>query len=469
MDTLAINLNSASSLPLYEQIYIFIKSEIQSGRIPPGAKLPSKRKLSSHLKVSQNTIQAAYNQLIEEGYVTPEERRGFFVCKLDQIQKMNLTKEPEEKQEDALQHTIAFDFTYNGVDKPSFPFSVWRKLMKDVINENDSELLQTGSSLGSPQLRAVIADYLHQSRGVNCRDNQIIISSGTEVMYQLLIQLFSRDTVFGIENPGYQKLKQVFISNKANVKAIGIDRSGIIPEEVHKAEADILCITPSHQFPTGEIMPINRRLQLLNWANEQEGRYLIEDDYDSEFKYSTKPVPSLQGLDTNEKIIYMGSFSKSISPTIRVSYMVLPAHLMKRYQKQLSFIICPVPIIEQKVLYHFIKDGYFERHLSKMRNIYKKKRDVLVTEILNLNKGIEILGADAGLHLLIKVPNGMSESQLIQSAKNHGIRVYAISEYYYDKSLIDTVSTIMLGYAVISEDEIRKAVQILNSIWFSCN
>jgi GntR family transcriptional regulator/MocR family aminotransferase len=238
------------------------------------------------------------------------------------------------------------------------------------------------------------------------------------------------------------------------------------PEAISRSNVNILCLSPAHQFPSGEIMPINRRIQLLNWANEAEDRYLIEDDYDSEFKYSGKPIPALQGLDTNEKVIYMGSLSKSISPTLRVSYMVLPIHLVKRYHSRLSYILCPVPVLEQKVLCNFIDEGYFEKHLNKMRNVYKKKRDLLVKSLQDMDQKIKILGADAGLHILIQFPNQTSEEELIHSALRSGIKVYGISKYYSDKSNLGDKPTLLLGFATIPEAEIIKAVKLLQKEWF---
>ncbi|HWT73853.1 MAG TPA: PLP-dependent aminotransferase family protein [Mobilitalea sp.] len=467
MEMLTFNLNTDSKIPIYHQLYSFIKSEIQSGKIPYDTKLPSKRKLSSYLKISQNTVQAAYDQLIEEGYIISLEKKGFFVSKIDHLQKLQVNSPYELTHQKSESSEVIYDFSYHGVDQATFPFDTWRKLTKDVINEYDTELLLPGDSLGYHRLRAAIAAYLHQSRGVNCTEHQIVISSGTEILFQSLIQLLDKDSIYGIENPGYEKLNQLFTGNRASFTAINIDHDGMLPEEVEKGKANILCVTPAHQFPSGEIMPINRRIRLLNWANEVEGRYIIEDDYDSEFKYSGKPIPVLQGLDNNEKVIYMGSLSKSISPTLRVSYMVLPLHLIKRYHEKLSYILCPVPIIEQKVLCNFIEQGYFERHLNKMRTVYKKKRDTLVKAITDLNKGIEIQGADAGLHLLLKVPNQMTEEQLIDSAMNYGVKTYGISKYYCDKSCVKPSALLLIGYATMTEKEIVQAVTLLDKAWFS--
>lgn len=467
MEMLTFPFNTESKTPIYHQLYSFIKAEIQTGKIPHDSKLPSKRKLSSYLKVSQNTIQAAYDQLIEEGYIIAIEKKGFFVCKIEHLQRLQVNLQYDLPNNISEPSKVLFDFSYHGVDQPTFPFDQWRKLTKEVINEYDTELLSPGDSLGYHRLRASIADYLHQSRGVNCSEHQVIISSGTEILFQTLIQLLEKDSIYGIENPGYEKLNQLFIGNRANFTTINIDKKGMIPDDIERSKANILCIAPAHQFPSGEIMPINRRIWLLNWANEADGRYLIEDDYDSEFKYSGKPIPALQGIDSNEKVIYMGSLSKSITPTLRVSYMVLPPHLIKRYQENLSYILCPVPIIEQKVLCNFIEYGYFERHLNKMRNVYKKKRDTLVKALTDLNCGIEILGADAGLHLLLQIPNGMSEEQLITSALNYGVRTYGISKYYCDKQSKNIKTTLLIGFAAMSEQDIIQAVSILHKAWFS--
>lgn len=465
MELLTLQLDSESKKPYYQQLYSYIKTEIQQGHIPYDTKLPSKRKLSSYLGISQNTIQAAYDQLIEEGYLHSIEKRGFYVCKIDFLQKIQVDslKLTDHKEESIR---VTYDFTYHGVDMPSFPFNQWRRLMKEVINEYDEELLKPGDSLGFFQLRLALSDYLHQSRGVNCAPSQIVISSGTEMLFQSLIQLFDQAAIYGIENPGYEKLNQLFTGNRARFTPIGIDQNGMILEEVAKSNANILCIAPAHQFPSGGIMPINRRIQLLNWANEKEARYIIEDDYDSEFKYSGKPIPALQGLDTNEKVIYMGSLSKSISPTLRVSYMVLPPHLMKQFKERLSYILCPVPIMEQKALCRFIELGYFERHLNKMRILYKKKRDILVKAITDLDCGIEIMGADAGLHLLIKVPNKMKEDELMRSAQSQGVKTYGISKYYLDQTTLTPNPILLLGFATMKETQIVEAVALLKKAWF---
>lgn len=465
MDILTFTMSQESNVPLYQQLYEYIKSDIQSGNIGYNEKLPSKRKLSTYLNISQNTIQTAYNQLIEEGYIIPIERKGFYVCKIDHMIKLEVKEKDNPTEHKCNEFCIKHDFSYHGVDMQTFPFSIWTKLTKEVISECDKNLLQLGDSQGSFDLRKSITEYLHQSRGVNCLPSQIIISCGTEFLIQILIQLLDQDSIYGIENPGYERLNLLFSSNRAQFKAIEIDSGGMTLEEIIKSKANILCITPSHQFPTGGIMPINRRIQILNWANESDKRYIIEDDYDSEFKYSGKPIPALQGLDKNGKVIYMGTFSKSLTPSMRISYMVLPEQLIKKYKDKLSFIICPVPSIEQNVLHRFIQNGHFERHLNKMRHLYKKKRETLVNEISKIKSRIEIMGADAGLHLLLAIDNGMTEDELVLAASKAGVKVYGISKYYFDKRSVNKMPQILMGYATMTQTDIVKAVDILNEVW----
>lgn len=461
---ITINLNKDLKEPIYEQLYSYIKTEILNGNYGYNTKLPSKRGLASYLQCSQNTVQNAYNQLVAEGYIISKPRSGFYVCKLEGI--IDLGKDFEGQANSLKPVSWAqYDFSHHGVDFENFPFTSWGRISREVISRDDQTLLISGDPQGDLNLRTSIAKYLRQSRGVNCLPSQIIISAGTEYLLELLIQLFDRDYIYALENPGYEKLSMIFKSNHASYKAISLDHKGMIPENLEKSGAHIACITPSHQFPTGSIMPISRRIQLLNWSQEKVGRYIIEDDYDSEFKYRGKPIPSLQGLDPGGKVIYMGTFSKSLTPALRISYMVLPEELLKTYKKRLNFYICPVSNFQQKTLYEFINRGHFGRHLNRMRNVYKRKREILVKEIKRQMPGIEILGAQVGLHLLIKVRNGLSEARLIEMAKKEKIRIYGISQYYIEKSINHTEPMLLLGFATLKDHEIPKAVKRLSKAW----
>ncbi len=466
MNMMTIILDTKSKTPIYRQLYAYIKNEIQINNLIYNQKLPSKRKFSEYLGVSQNTIMTAYTQLMEEGYISSKEKKGFFVCKAENLEKFEFKNDKLNIAIPLKDETIDYNFSINTVEHNSFPFSILRKMYKEVIDEEDKTLLQISEVQGLEELRVSISAYLHDSRGVNCTANQIIISSGIEYLVQLIILLLKKNTVFGLENPGYEKSRYILEANLSNILPIQVDSEGMSLGDENINKANVLFLSPSHQFPTGGIMPINRRIQLINWANNAENRYIIEDDYDSEFKYSGKPIPSLQGLDTNNKVIYIGSFSKSLSPTIRISYMVLPKNLLKEYIEKLSFLVCSVPMIEQKVLHRYISEGYFERHLNKMRKIYRSKYEILVHCINELNRNIEIKGTDAGLNILLKINNGMTEEDLIKSALQNRVKVYGISTYYFDQSNCKKLPNILLGYASMSEYEIKEAIKCLDKAWF---
>jgi GntR family transcriptional regulator/MocR family aminotransferase len=465
MHELTLQLDKERTIPLFEQLYSYIKKEITAGHYKRNEKLPSKRRLAASLLCSQNTVQAAYNQLADEGYLKVKPKSGYYVAELDGLLSMDITESVRVESQKQT-NSYSYDFSHQGVDFECFPFEIWRRLTRDVINDSDDELMKTGHSQGHINLRFSIARYLHHSRGVNCTPEQIVISSGTEFLLQLLIQLFDDAAVYAIENPGYEKLAMIFQSNRARVKAIPLDENGMIPKALDKSGASIACITPSHQFPTGLIMPVTRRIQMLNWANDMPERFIVEDDYDSEFRYSGKPIPSLQGLDQQGKVIYMGAFSKSLSPALRISYMVLPETLARRYREKLSFYICPVPTIEQKTLQQFIDKGYFERHLNRVRNLYRQKREAAVAAIREALPGADIRGASAGLHFTLRVNNGMSEQELITAAQREQVKVYGLSRYYSVPSETEEAGAVLLGFATLKIDNIPDAVGRLKKAWY---
>jgi GntR family transcriptional regulator/MocR family aminotransferase len=335
------------------------------------------------------------------------------------------------------------------------------------MHDENRELLKASHPQGDYKLRTHIAKYLHEYRGVNCLPEQIIIGAGTEYLLGFLVQMLGTSVVYGVENPGYLKTYKVLKSNRANVEAITLDDEGMSIQSLKKSDVNIAYITPSHHFPLGIVMPINRRMQLLKWANEKTDRYIIEDDYDSEFRYNGRPIPALQGLDTNQKVIYMSTFSKSIAPSIRISYMVLPPSLLHVYQSYFMFYSCTVPRFEQYTLYKFISGGYFERHLNKMRNIYKTRKEKLVTELekLSFSDKIEIQGKNAGLHLLLKINSCLDENELISLAKTYGVKLYGLSDYYIEgvDGMPDNI--VILGYSNFDMDEIQEAACLLEQSW----
>ncbi|MDD5602650.1 MAG: PLP-dependent aminotransferase family protein [Eubacteriales bacterium] len=467
-----IKLDSNSGVPFYEQIYDAVKSEIVAGALKHGEKLPSKRCLATRLQCSLNTVQGAYSQLTAEGYINPRSRSGYYISKIDGM--LNLEKSEEDEEAESSQDpAYRYDLTHHGIDSNAFPFSVWRRLTKESINEYDMDLHKTGESQGYSGLRSSISRYLRQSRGVKCSPQQIIISSGTEMLVQLLIQLFGEKSIYALEDPGYEKLNLIFKSNRSVYKAMPLDSEGILPQALRESGAHIAFTTPSHQFPTGTIMPINRRINLLQWAGESPERYIVEDDYDSEFKYGGMPVPSLHSLDTGDSTIYAGSFSKCLTPSIRISYMVLPLKLMEPYYSKLSFYVCPASLIEQKALCRFIDEGHFERHLNRMRNIYKKKRECLISAVRSEIPDAVISGANAGLHVLLTVRTRKTESEIVSAAAAKGVRIYGLSRFFSperqevydarDRAAPGAPVSLLLGFASVDAADIPEAVRALRS------
>ena len=467
MDFLTPTLDFELKKPLYSQLYEYIRHEITQGSIPPGERLPSKRKLSAHLNISQNTVQAAYDQLLVEGYVGTQPKRGVYVNELDNLinLEIDLEKPHTRPQRQQPSRNFRYDFGPGSVDSCSFPVRTWKRLVCEVLGEGAADLAANGYPQGDPALRSTISAYLHQSRGVVCDPGQIIVGSGIENLLQLLIQLLGKNLVFALENPGYEKINLLFESNKKRFVPIDLDDEGVSITALSQSEADILYVTPSHQFPTGLVMPIRRRLSLLKWAHAAPERYIIEDDYDGEFKYRGKPIPAMQGLDGGQKTIYIGSFSNSLAPSLRISYMVLPSHLLDRYLDRLSFYVCPVPAIEQQCLRLFIGRGHFARHLNRMRTVYKRKRELLAGAIERTLKDVEILGENAGLHLMLRVKNGMREDELVETAARCGVRLVGASRYYLRYPANRPFPDILLSYGALPEEDIANAISSLGKAW----
>ncbi|MEH7454167.1 PLP-dependent aminotransferase family protein [Gottfriedia acidiceleris] len=457
------NLNIESKMPLYVQLYGYIKEEIRSGKIPPMTKLPAKRKLAMYLEVSKNTVESAYEQLLAEGYIESVSRKGYFVCEFEQ---MMLTEKKREFVKEVLygEQIYKYDFTQTGVDPKSFPFAVYRKISNEVWQQENKDLLFLGHPQGESNLREEIAKYLYESRGVRCSSSQIVIGAGTQFLIRILFQLL-KGKHFAVENPGYHRKLVVFEKGEENVQMIPLDEDGICIAALEASNAKVIFVTPSHQFPCGMIMPIKRRGQLLQWAQEEYGRYIIEDDYDSEFRYSGKPIPALQGLDTEGNVIYMGTFSKALLPSLRMSYMVLPKQLIKLYHSQYLFYTQSVSRVDQEIIRRFLNEGHWEKHIHKMRVVYRKKRDVLVSAIERyFSNKVEVIGEDSGLHILLKVHNGMLEEELIKRAAENSIKVYPVSMYYSEGNI--PKNTVLLGFAILLEAEIEEAIRLLYNSWF---
>lgn len=450
------------------QLYTYFKQEIQEERIKSGEKLPSKRKLSLHLGISQNTVETAYQQLMAEGYIKSIPRKGIYVKELTNEVFLDLhsnTKTSKElKREDSWQYKI--DFSHGQIALEHFPYSIWKKLTLQSLYEEQGSLFLNGERQGEFTLREGIADYLYQSRGVKCLPEQIIIGAGTQYLVGLLIMIIGRASIFSMEDPGFHRTREVFKDQGVPLIPIPLDKDGINLKCLHNSKANVTYVTPSHQFPNGMVMPISKRMELLKWANEKQ-RYIIEDDYDSEFRYKGKPIPALQGLDHNGKVIYLGTFSKSFIPSIRVSYMVLPNNLLERYNRHFTIYKQTVSRLHQHTLWKFMINGHWERHLNKMRTVYRKKQYTLIQAIEKyFGEQAAIVGVDSGLHLLLSVQNNLSEEELIHKAKENKVKVYPTS-VYYATDIPDQNPRILLGYGGLNEYEIEQGICLLKDAWQS--
>lgn len=461
-------IDPASKIPVYTQIYKYIKKEIETGHLTFHDKLPSTRTLSAHLQVSRNTIDMAYGQLIDEGYIEARPKRGFFVCDISSNLMSIPASIPEQPQPQASTITYDYEFSPYGVDLENFPYGTWRKTMRDILyDDRNTALFEAGPRQGDIDFRQAIADYLHQSRGVSCTPEQIIVGAGVDYLLLLLSQILGRKTIFAMENPSYMKAWRILTHLDFQVVPVALDKYGMDINTLRESPANVAYITPSHHFPMGIVMPIKRRQEILAWACESNDRFIIEDDYDSEFRYKGRPIPSLQGIDTHQKVIYLGTFSKAIAPSMRISYLVLPPALLKIYRQEYSFYSNTVPRTEQKQMTEFIRQGHFQRHLNRMRNIYKSKRDYILKVLEPYSPQIQISGENSGLHLLIRFKDGRSEEELLAQAEKNRLHLFGISQYMTQMPVPKHLtSTIILGYASLTFRQLQQGMERFIQCYF---
>ena len=448
-------LKKAPGVPLYEALYRCIRGDILSGKLKPGEKLPSKRALAQNLEVSKITVETAYNQLLSEGYLRSEEKVGYFVEAVERP----AAPERESKNLPAVEEQKwILDLTANGTEQ--FPFSVWMKLQREVTLDYGQALLLPIPNRGIPELRQAIAAHLSDFRGMRVDPENILIGAGTDFLYNLLIQLLGREKIYAVEEPGYGKIRKIYAAGGVKSVSAPMDEQGVMPEGLRSA--DVLHFSPSHHFPTGLVTPVSRRMELLSWAGNS--RWIIEDDYDSEFRFDAHPMPAMQSLDRAGRVIYMNTFSKSIAPSIRISYMVLPADLMAEFQRRLGFYSCTVPSFEQYTLARFLSRGYFEKHINRMRKQYKSRRN-LVISFLNrcpFADRLTILEQDAGLHFLLKVDTALTDEELTTRLARVGIRVQALSEFYHDAA--ENRRCLVINYSGIQESALEQALDAAKEI-----
>lgn len=483
---ITIPLDSQSKRSLYMQIYESIKSDILAGHLAHPEKLPSSRSLAANLQVSRSTVDTAYGQLVAEGYITSVEKRGYFVNPVTYAQTFtaagtkSATPSPIVREDE----NPRYDFNPDAIDTTHFPYSIWKSIGKNQLDNPDNFLM--GGHFGNQGLRQAIAGYLYGSRGVNCTPDNIVVGAGLDHLLQMLCVLFAREPIIAMEDPGYRSARQVLISSGYRVLDVPLAEGAFDVDALRRTDADICYVTPSHQFPLGSVLSISRRQSLLAWAAGRDDRYIIEDDHDSEFRYRGRPIPALQSLDHGQKVIYIGTFSKAISPAIRTGYMVLPPSLMARYRQKCGSYACPVSRIDQAILTEFIQKGYFEKHLNRMRKIYKGKHDYMMEQFaLHFPDGrilggshdhatpgsshnraarggasLEISGDNAGLYLILHYHGTMTETEILGRAKKFGIRLRPLKEYYANPPA-NYLPAFLIGFANLDEKQIREGISLL--------
>ena len=450
---LTYELKKSPGVPLYEALYRCIRGDILSGVLKPGEKLPSKRALAAHLEVSKITVETAYNQLLTEGYLCSREKVGYFVEAVERPLRREMAPAPETPPEETKP---VLDLTRTGTEH--FPFSVWSRLQREVMLDYGEKLLQPMPHQGIPELRRAIADHLAAFRGMETDPENILIGAGTDFLYNLLIQLLGRDKTYAVEEPGYGKIRMIYAAGGVRCISAPMDSRGVRPEGLQ--QADVLHFSPSHHFPTGLVTPVQRRLELLSWAKAR-GSWIIEDDYDSEFRFDAHPMPAMQSLDSS-RVIYMNSFSKTLAPSIRISYLVLPPALMRQFRERLGFYSCTVASFEQYTLARFLSRGHFEKHINRMRKFYRNRRNRVVALLENsgFSERITILEQDAGLHFLVQVDTALSDARLTEKLLAAGIRVKPLSSYYHLPAGEDR-HCFLVNYSVLDEQALEAALKRL--------
>ena len=462
---LSYNLSEANG-PLYKSLYHFIRKDIQSGKLKSNEKLPSKRALAQNLGISTISIENAYDQLICEGYIYSLPKRGYFVSEIENINQIKPKSVPKEEAKINIKETgkdsDCFDFSSNRVEKHNFPFSIWAKILRETISQKEDDLLELSPCGGVRELREAIANHLESFRGMSVNPDQIIVGAGTEYLYGLLIKLLGNDKTYCIENPGYKKLKKIYESNGAKCLTIDMDEQGLSVGKLRAANGQIAHISPTHHFPTGICMPANRRYEMLAWANESENNYIIEDDYDSEFRLKGKPLPPLFSLDIFGKVIYMNTFSKSLASTIRISYMILPEKLANLFYEKLAFYSCTVSTFEQYTLASFISKGFFEKHINRMRLHYGRKRARIIETIkkyFNENE-CKIIENDSGLHFILEFNTRLSDEEFKETLATKGILISSISDFEMNKTS-QSSHQFILNYSSIDMEKLNSALKKL--------
>ena len=545
---LTYDLRSRGTSSLYEFLYQSIREDIARGRIPCGTKLPSKRNLAQHLDIGVATVTAAYDQLITEGFVRAEQRRGYFVEDVSEFRCKPVTPQVKDSSSEdgtsvgaecGAQDAAAGVFAAHGAqdarfddasagpnsrhretarssadtasDAPAaetphaierardpeyfvdlkanrtsvslFPATVWGRYMREALSLPSDNLLRSIPFNGLPELRRAIASYLRRTRGMDVSPDCIIIGAGSEYLYGRLLQMLGPTTTFAMENPGYRKFAAISKAFGNPWRPVPIDESGLLVDELEESGADVVHVSPANHFPTGIVMPIKRRLELFEWANRARKRYIIEDDYDSEFRYSGCLIMPLFADDASDKVIYLNAFSKTMVPSLRISYMVLPPKLLACYVDTMSFYSCTVSSFEQYALARFIEEGHLERHINRTRNFYRRQREAVLREIAQspLAEISHVEERNAGTHFLLYVRTRLTHDQVRQRGAEQGLNISLFNDYLLRdgdglserttkrfEQYSNGETALVLNYAGIEPERLSETVRRLACVFPEC-
>lgn len=484
-----IYIDRNSQIPLYEQLYDALVEEILSGAMAAGHRLPATRKLSAELSIGRNTVDKAYQQLAAEGYVQAKVGSGFVVNQIPlDFHKASMTDtyrenrmkmqavsleageaaqtvaEPAHPQK--VEQEAEYDFAYGSMDNTVFPYTQWRKSVNTVLTRLElCKTLHYPCRTGEPELREAIAKYLRRSRNVECLPEQVVITCGQQHSMEIIANMFrQREKTFAMEEPGYDGIRTIFANHDYELIPVPVEQDGISIEALEQIDATLLYVTPSHQFPTGGVLPIAKRQQMLQWAVKKDC-YIIEDDYDSELRYYTNPIPAMQSLDGNQKIIYTGTFSKSLAPSMRLAYIVFPQTLLKQYYGYYQRYNSQVTPLHQLALADFIETGNYERHINRLRTLYRKKHEVLMNAITEVfGERVKVYGGGAGIHMMLDVDSPLPQEELIRRAEAVGIRFYSTSVLYLDETNCPK-NQLLLGFPTVPTDQFHHILETLWRVW----
>ncbi len=467
---LTYHLKGKEAGSLYDQLYRLIREDILTGRLAASEKLPSKRTLARNMGISTVTVETAYGKLEAEGYIFSRPKRGYYVSEIDleglgaPLPVRTDLPSPDGEEEKGADRPL-YDLSGSAVRPDLFPFTAWARCIRSVMAERDPELLERPPGQGLPALRRAIAGYLLEFRGLEADPSQIVVGAGTEYLYGLLLQLLGKEKVYALEDPGYTRIGRVYEAGGVRTRYLPLDQKGVRMDALRASGADVLHISPAHHFPTGIVMPVSRRAGILGWAMEAPDRYIIEDDYDSELRTDGRPLPTLFSADSRGRVIYMNTFTRTLSPSIRVSYMVLPPALAERFSGQLGFYSCTVSSFTQLALTRFMESGAFGSHINRMRRSCRRLRDRALARIRRdgAYRKARILEEGAGLHFLLETGTSLPDRDLVRLARDRGLRVTALSKYYKDPEKAPR-GILLINYAGLTEEGIDGAFTLLGEV-----